>query len=70
MRISTFLHPQDLVIDGQHLTELRANNDIAIIKTDELYEDSKLLFPIMKHYIENSRYITPVIQGLHKYLLM
>ena len=53
-------------LTGRHLTELRANNDMSIIKTDELYENPKLLYPIMKKYIEDSRYIAPVIQGLHR----
>lgn len=73
-RITIFTKSQESEIEikrslqqltGRHLTELRANNDMAIIKTDELYEDPTLLFPIMKHYIEDSRYINPVIKNLN-----
>lgn len=72
-RITIFTKSQESEIDikrslqrltERHLTELRANNDMAIIKTDELYDNPKLLFPIMKHYIEDSRYINPVIKTM------
>ena len=72
-RITIFTKSQESEIEikrslqrltGRHLTELRANNDMAIIKTDDLYGNHKSLMRFMKQYIQDERYIIPVIKEL------
>lgn len=73
-RITIFTKSQESEIEikrslqrltGRHLTELRASNDMEIIKTDELYENPELIYPIMSHYVKDTNYITPAVLRLH-----
>lgn len=73
-RITIFTKSQESEIEikrslqrltGRHLTELRANNDMTIIKTDEIYEKPKLLVSIMSSYTKEKEAIYPVISRLN-----